>query len=299
MKLADFLNSLATKVEKQNEQAIIDILSNANLTNIDLADSVANEIIGKLLTIEGAKNNQIVKAHFTSQALNPFDTEMLSTLDRFELGDDFKTEFSANKNTYDKYHKLTDKIKESFDNLKAAKGNGNEKDIEKYTRQINDLNQKISQMKETYVPKEELEKEKKERENSLKDFMIHSKISGLKFANSNIPNDVNIDVAKILLDKKLSEAKAIIVKDGNELKLMRMDDSALEYYDSQNKPVKFDDFMNKTFADSKMLEVSGKQNPITPPAGNGNQFQFQPAGNQQPGVAEFQAAAAEAVNSLI
>jgi len=271
-------------------------LSRSDIQNLDLADAVANEIVSSLLTIEGARNNPTVKKFFTSSALDPIDAEILNTISTFELGDEFKSEIVTNKNTYDKYGKLIGKIKESMDALKAAKGNGNEKDIEKYTKQINELQQKISQIQQTTVPKTELEKVLNEKENSLRDFMIHSKISGLKFANSNVPNDINIDFANVVLQKKLNEAKAIVVKDGNELKLMRADDPALEYYDIQNKPVKFDDFMNKTFADSKLLEVSGKQNPVTNPVNPQNNYVIPVAGT--PGVAEFQAAAEEAINQL-
>jgi hypothetical protein len=265
MKLLDLINSLATKCEKQNEQAIIDILSRADLQNIEIADPVANAINNNLLTVEAAKNNVTVKNHFNALALGAVDTEILNMVKKLELGEDFETEVSGLKNTYEKQRKITDKIKESFDNLKAAQGKGDDKAIERYTKQINDLNTKYAQLKESTVPKTELEKVQKENENSVRDFMLHSKISGLKFANQDVSQDDNVAFANVILNNRLSKAKAIVVKDGNELKLKRADDSALDYFDEQNKGVSFDDFMNKAFADAKILAVSGKQTPNTSP----------------------------------
>jgi hypothetical protein len=297
MKLLDLLNSLASKCGKQNEQAVIDILSRADLQNIDLADDVANAINNNLLTVDAAKNNLLVKNHFNALALGSVDTEILNTIKKLELGEDFETEITGLKNTFEKQRKLADKLKESIDNLKASQGKGDTKDIEKYTKQINDLNSKIAQLKESTVPKSELEKVQKESENSVRDFMVHSKIAGLKFANENVGNDVNIAFANVLLNNALSKSKAVIAKEGNDLKLKNADDQNLYFLNEQNKNVSFDDFMNKVFADSKILAVSGQKSPITPttnpvnPIIPGNQ-------GQQPGTAEFQSAVQQAINEL-
>jgi len=296
MKLLDLINSLASKCGKQNEQALIDILSRADLQNIDLADDVANAINNNLLTVEAAKNNLAVKNHFNALALGSVDAEILNTIKKLELGDEFETEISGLKNTYEKQRKLAEKLKESIDNLKASQGKGDDKAIEKYTKQINDLNASIAKLKESTVPKEELEKVQKESENAVRDFMIHSKISGLKFANQEVGNDVNITLANVLLNKALEKNKAVILKSGNDLKLMNAEDHKLEYLNEQNKNVSFDDFMSKVFADSKILAVSGK-NPNTPPIVP-PQNAFIPAQPGQVNTAKFDAAAQAALGDL-
>jgi hypothetical protein len=67
---------------------------------------------------------------------------------------------------------------------------------------------------------------------------------------------VNIDVAQSLINKALTEKGAILVKNGTGLKLMQAADPALEYYDSSNKAVSFNDFVDRTLADARFLAVS-------------------------------------------
>ena len=299
MKLLDFINSLASKCGKQNEQAVIDILSRSDLQNIDLADEVANAINNNLLTVEAAKNNLTVKNHFNALALGSVDSEILQAIKKLDLGDEFESEISETKNTFEKFRKLSEKMKESIDNLKASQGKGDDKAVEKYTAQINKLNADIAKLKESTVPKTELEKVQKESESAVRDFMINSKISGQKFANQEVGNDVNIEFANVLLNKALSKNKAVVVKDGNELKLKNSEDIKLDYLNEQNKNVSFDDFMNKIFAESKILAVSGPQKPNTPPASPANPFIPGQQGQQPAGTAEFQSEVQQAINELI
>ncbi|GHT33568.1 hypothetical protein FACS189434_08000 [Bacteroidia bacterium] len=257
MKLPDFINQIAAKSGKQNDPAIIGLLSNANLVNIDLSDETANAINSNLLTIDGAKNNVHIKNHFASQALNGIDAEVLNGIKGFDLGDDFLNEISGEKNSYEKTRKVFAKLKEAHDAIKTSKGNGNEKDVEKYTKQINDLNSQISKIKETYIPKTEHEKAIAEKDNSIRDFMVHSHVLGLNYANKDIDKDLNIELAKLALKKSLEKSGAIVVKDGNELKLKQSQQPELDYYDSQQKAVIFNDFLQKTLAENKLLAVSG------------------------------------------
>jgi hypothetical protein len=263
MKILDLINTLATKAGKQNEQAIRDLLSRADLQNIDLADEVAIAINNSLLTVDGAKNNPLLKSHFTALALGSADTEILNTIKTLELGDDIEREITGTANTYEKQRKLTAKLKETVDALKAAKGDGNGKDIEKYTKQINELNAQVSQLKESTVAKSELDTLKQQHNTQLINLAVGNKLSGLNFANTSIPKDVNILTAKSLLEKSLN-GKAIIVRDENgDLKLKRANDPALDYYDESQKAVSFDDFTNKILAENKLLAVSGV-NPNNP-----------------------------------
>jgi hypothetical protein len=299
MKLLDFINGFAVKTGKQNEPAIIDILSRADLQNIEIEDTVANSINSGLLSIDAAKNNLTVKNHFNAQILGSLDSEILNSVKKLELGDDFETELSGVKNTYEKQRKFAEKIKETIDGLKSATGKGDEKAIEKYTKQINDLQAKYAKLQESTVPKTELERVKNENENAVRDFMLHSKISGLKFANQDVNQDDNIAFAHVILQNRLSKAKAIVVKDGNELKLKQADERGLDYFNEQNNPVSFDDFMNKAFADAKILAVSGPQNPNNPPAPPVNPHSFIPGGSgSQVGLSEFQATVQQSINDL-
>jgi hypothetical protein len=298
MKLPDFVVALATKCGKQNDPAIIDFLSRADLQNVEIADSVANAINNNLFTVEAAKNNAAIKNYFNSQALGSVDTEILNAVKKLELGEDFETELSGVKSTYEKQRKLSEKIKETLDNLKSSQGKGDDKAIEKYTKQINDLQTKYAKLQESTVPKTELEKVKTENENAVRDFMLHAKISGLKYANQDVSPDDNIAFANVILKDRLSKAKAVVVKDGNELKLKQAEDPNLFYLDEQQKAVSFDDFMNKAFADAKILAVSdgSKSSSNTNRAAQQQQYQFSPAQPGQSNTSKFDAAFNMALN---
>jgi hypothetical protein len=278
MNLSDVLNAISAKTGHQNEQAIIDVLGHTELRNIELDDAIANAIIGGLLTVDAAKNHPTVRNHFKSIDLGPIDSDVLKYIKTLELGDDFEAEISGLKNTYEKNKRFLEKIKETFDTIKASPGKGDDKTAEKYAKRINDLLAENARIKETTIPKTEYEKFTKEKEDEVRNYMIHSKISGLNFANQDVNKDDNIAFANVILNNRLSKAKAVITKEGNDLKLKQSEDTNLYYLDEQQKGVSFDDFMNKAFADAKILAVSdaGKTKSTTGPAQQAQYGQFAP-----------------------
>jgi hypothetical protein len=273
MKLINLFNEFATKCGKQNEPAVIDLLSRADLQNIDLADEVANAINNSLMTIDSAKNNPLLKSHFYALALGSADAEIMKTVELLNLGEDFKNEISGVQNTYDKQRKLASKVQEAIEALKAAKGNGNEKDIEKYTKKINDLNLQISQLKETTVPKSELDVLKQTHEKQLTDYAFGNLLNSFNFADKGLSREDMLLVAKSKIEKAL-DGKAVLTRENNTLKLKNANDPALDYYDDSQKTVSFSDFAGKILADNKMLAVSGGKpnNTITQPNGGGNEL---------------------------
>jgi len=268
MKLGDFLNTIAAKSGKQDE--IKDVLNNPALATIEIPDETANAINSGLLTFESAKNNTLLKNHFSASALNGVDTELLATIDALGLGDDVKTELTNEKNTYQKQRILTNKIKTAFDNLKNAKQEGDPKDIEKYTTQINGLQSQLAALKDSHIPKSELETLKKLHETEVKDFLVSNFLATKKFANEGVSQDVNVLVAKTLLNQHLESKGALLVKDGAKLKLMQLKEPTLDYYDEQQKAVSFSDFADGVLSANKLLQVSdpnkGKNSFVQPKA---------------------------------
>jgi hypothetical protein len=284
MKLGDFLNTLAGKAGKTEE--IKALLNNAILAQLEIDDTLAGDINSALLTIEGAKNNQTLKTHFSTLALNGVDAEISSAVETLGFDDAVKTELAGEKNTYQRYRKLTSKVKDTLDALKAATQNGDPKAIEKYTAQINRLNGELASVKESHVPKSELETLKKQHEGELTNFIVKNTLSTKKYALENVAADINISVAQELVNKALAEKGAVLVKDGTRLKLMQASDHALEYYVSSNKAVSFNDFVDRTLADANFLAVSNpRQNqtpqlPVNIPRGNEQMFDNSAAVNQ-------------------
>ncbi|MDR1595290.1 MAG: hypothetical protein LBS43_12540 [Prevotellaceae bacterium] len=262
MKVGDFLNTLAGKAGKTEE--IKAVLNNAALATIEIDDTLANDINSSLLTLDGAKNNQGLKTHFNTLALNGVDAEILNAIEALGFDETVKTELLGEKNTYNKHRKLTSKIKETIDALKAATQKDDTKAIEKYTAQINKLQGELATVKESHVPKSEIETLKKQHESDLTNFIVKNTLSTRKYANEAVPADVNIELANIMISRALAEKGIVLVKDGANLKLKQAADPALDYYDGQQKAVAFGDFVDKILADAKILAVSNsKQTPPT------------------------------------
>jgi hypothetical protein len=254
MKVGDFLNTLAGRTGKTED--IKAVLNNPALASIEIDDALANEINSALLTVDGAKNNQGLKTHFSTLALNGVDAEILNTIEALGFDDAVKTELLGEKNTYQKHRKLTSKMKETVEALKAAAQKDDSKTIEKYVAQINKLQGELASVKESHVPKSEIDTLKKQHEGELTNFIVKNALSSKKYANEAVPADVNIELANIILNKALAEKGAVLVKDGIDLRLRQANDPALEYYDGQNKSVTFGDFVDKALADAKVLAVS-------------------------------------------
>lgn len=124
MKLIDLFYELAVKCGSQNEPAVIDVLSRIDLQNVMVADELACFMIRKLLTIESAKSNKILKKHFTALALSAADAEIMHGAEMLELDSDFKKELSSESNTYEKQRKMMVRIKEVIDELKKRQPTG-------------------------------------------------------------------------------------------------------------------------------------------------------------------------------
>lgn len=260
MKLGDFLNSLAAKSGiPTNNQALIDLLSKSELANTELPDELANPINGNLMSLESAKNNPTLKHHFTALALNGFDSQILNSAKTFGIDD--TADLEAEKNTYEKYSKLMAKLQSHTEKLKSAKGEGDAKSVEKYTREINELNQKLSSFSETHVPKSELDALKKSHDGELTTMLKRQFLSGKKYANDKLDAETNIEVAQTMLDRELASKGIVIVKDGISLKLKRASDVNLDYFDEQNRAVSFEGFADSFLAGKNLLAVSSPQQP--------------------------------------
>ncbi len=240
MKLGDLLNNIAGKAGKQNDKGIVDLLSKADLMNVEVQDDVANELVTQLMTADGAKNNADVKKHFFAQALNGIDSEINSLAT--ELGVEFKSE-----NTYDRIRLLSAKMKEA-----QTKQSGGDK--EQYETQIKDLNNKMAKLIEDH-DKSVLDLQGKHND-EITDFMIQSMLSGKSYAMKDLPIEANVTTAKTLLSQELAKKGVKLVRENGTLKLKQSGDTNLDYYDEAHKAVSFEDFTNSVLAANKLLAVS-------------------------------------------
>lgn len=274
MKPGDFLNTMAEKIGKKNDPRLTDFLSRADIQNMDIPDEVCSEIIGGLMSLDGAKNNLKVKNHFTASALNGVDAEIAEAIAQFGLD---STQFETEKDTYAKLRTLKGKLKELIDK-KPEKNSEAEKEIAELKKKYNEVNQKMAETLEAHKTEKGAIEEK--YNNQVLTFLKGNHLKGLQYADRERPVDVQDKFAQLLIDEALSKKSAKVVNDGGVLKLKSATDVSLDYFDESHKPVTYEDFVKKTLADSKMLAVSDpKQNTgnttvlptaQTIPAGGGN-----------------------------
>jgi hypothetical protein len=261
MKAGDFLNKMASKVGKQNHPGIIDLLSRADMQQIDIPDEVANAMDSELMSLDGAKNNAQVKSHFTALALNGIDTELANTVNELGLdGEIFKSE----KTTYSKMVALRNKVKE----LVEKKGDATGKEKVELQKQINELNEKLGKTMDAH--KAELENLKQQHGEQMMDHLMFSSLKGRNYANKEMPADVQVELAKLLLSKTLEKRGAKPVNENGVLKLKQASDTALDFFDENHKPVAYEDFVAKTLSENKLLAVSDSakgNNQSKPPFG--------------------------------
>jgi hypothetical protein len=270
MTLGEFLTKQASKIGKQNDPALVALLSNSELANRDISDDLASSLDSGLLSLESAKNNASLKTHFFSQALNGVDSELIADLD---LDEDVLTSIKNEKNTYGKIKQL----KEAVKTLKVKKGEeGNAGKKEEYEAQIKQLNSQIVALKGD--KDREFGELTAKHSQELINLSVESLLKGKSYANKDLTAAENASIAKTLVDSTLQSAGAKIVRDNGVLKLKQAGSPDLDFY-QDNRPTTFEDFTNKVLADKKLLAVSGGNTPpntppvapVTIPAGGGQQ----------------------------
>lgn len=253
MTVGSFLNNLATlsKIDvATNEKFKSFIETNKSLLDADLPEEIAGTINGSLLTLDSAKNNFDLKKHFTAQALNGTDAAIERLVNEYQFEDIDKAEFLAEKNTNKKVEMLASKLKTALDKKASTPdGTGKSAALEK---EILTLNSQLLDIKNTHnTEKLALQSQ---FENQILGYNVNQILSSKDYANIN-DKEVAVTVANQFINKALNESNAkLITKDG-KLKLVRNDDTALDYMEN-NKIIEFNDFADKTLSKHNLLKVS-------------------------------------------
>lgn len=250
MKLGDFLNTLAQKVNAQNNPALISILSNAELANRDLEDDFANLLNSGLMSLDAAKNNAQLRNHFYGLALNGVDSEILNVASELGFDETIISQLKGDKDTYNKLRGLKDKMIELKDKKSNEDSAGKRAE---YQKQIDDLNRTIATLKEASA--KDISSLTSKHDAEITDLIIRAGLMSKNYANKELKPEVNAITAKTLVDMALNEKGAIAVRDGHNIVLKQKTNPELDYYEN-NMKVGYDDFVTKTLTNSKMLSVS-------------------------------------------
>lgn len=248
--ISDFIKYQFKKAGVEISATINDVLNNPELPKINLDDELVKKVNESLMTVEVAKENPIIKQHFRASALNPIDIAIDKLLTEYEVPEAEATAIRAEKNTYEKIPLFLKSVKTQLDG-KATKAVGDKasliKTIEEKDAIILANNAKAIAEKNQLI-----------NENKLKelDWNVGGSLSGYNYSKNYGNREDAISLAKIKLDRKLTEdnAKVILGTDGKP-KLVSATDEALEYTRESQK-ISYKDYIDKVVADEKMIEVT-------------------------------------------
>lgn len=255
MNLGEHLNAIFTKsgVEVDNP-ALKDLVT--KVATIEVSDELIGKFNENFLSVEAAKHNPKLKAHYYAQAYNGLDTELETVANELEVPKDVFDEIvrATDKASTKRASALVRKIKE-LEAQKAAAPKGETKELQ------NQINEFKKQLADKDKEKEQFAKQKEAEFNEkITSYVIASKLSGFKYSSDLAKEDEYL-LPKTKLFKELKEKKLKVSLDKDDLKLETEDGT--DYYEGSNK-INFNSFAEKVLAQHKLLAVSDTTQPATP-----------------------------------
>ena len=267
----DFITKLATMAGLDTSNPdLVSILSNSEFSNYKIPDDVVGRINSSLLTMDSARNNENLRKHYHAEILNGLDSNIEAVIERFGVENDIADAIRQEKKTTEKYNRLIEKLND----LNARKAQSSSKsdkaelenEIGKLNGQIKDLNQRLQtapQERDAFWTEK------------LKGKAIQNMLTSYNYAGEkDIPKEVLIETASVLLNRKLNEQKVRLDYSADNDSISLKTESGMDFY-KDNTPVSFKSFADSVLAESKLLAIPGANNAPTQPAA-----QPLPAANQ-------------------
>lgn len=236
----------------------------ANLKDIialttPVTDEVEQKLFSLLNTEEArawAKSQPDIKAHYTSQAYNGWDAKIMESAEKLGLTEDEKEAIKKETRTGKRQELLNEFVEKHLEEQKKAAGSTKGKeDLEaKWKAEFEKLN--ASKTKE----KEEFENLLKKKDESLYSFKKNTKINsvlGSQKWSENYPEGLRSELGMLAIQKALEKEGAMMALDEkDEIKLVRIDNPEMPYFDKSNKTPNFGEFATKILSENKFLAVS-------------------------------------------
>lgn len=251
-KVGEFFKSQAIKagvdLAAEANKPFVDLLANPAFADHDVPDQVAGIINSALISLKEAKNGHSeLRNHYTSQALDSLDADILAQAKLYELPDSDVDELKLERSSYKRVKLLNDKVKK----LTEDKALANKPDLKKINDQINALNAELA-----------LEKAKPatiqaDYEKKIKDLQLHYGKSGLfkeyKTIFDRLPGDARSVGLNSMLDSVLLASGAKLeLNDAGEIVLLTKDGQT--YHDkTTNTPLTVNQFVEKALASSGLI----------------------------------------------
>ena len=219
----------------------------------EVPEEAAKSLKTNLLTVESAKNDPTLKAHFTAYALNQVDREIEEEVAAGTFSDEQKAALKAETSSYKRLRLLNKSIRE----IEAAKATGDPADKDKLKSlrdEVQGLNAKI--LESTSTHEAAITAAGAGAEASILEYAMSAELGSKTYANDTLDKSVNLMVAKEIVSKKLTALGASLkrAEDGS-LTMVRTDDPEMAFM-VENKNVEFGSFVDGVLSESKMIKVS-------------------------------------------
>lgn len=247
MKVADLLNNLATASGILVTDPVLAKLV-TDTASIELPDEINTKINSSFMTLDAAKSNPTLKAHFQAQAYSGIDNTLKESLLEAGFKEEDLKDILIDKKTGQSLKNAFAKVTELHKKVTDPSATKIEKD--EAVKQINALNQKIAEQATEYQ-KSLSEKERLFGE-TLSNVLLDTDLTGYKYVHPTSP-EANILTAKTLYNQELKEKGLKLITENNKIRLVTNDNA--DYFEN-NKKIVHKEFLDSVVAKHKLIEVS-------------------------------------------
>lgn len=285
-KLGEVLKSLSGKAGvNADDDTLKKLLAMQEVSLFELPDEIANALEQKLLTEESAVANPIVRSKVFAEALNGVDAELDNVVNDFGFDDNFKTAYKGiQKNTNEKVRKIKEGLKAQLEEAKKkANSSGDPADKTKVTALENQIKELTTNAQaKDRMHAQELENLKSQALSDKKQFTLKSVLSGKPLPKNGLSPEVNIQVAKTLVESEMAKHGLQFLFDdaGNLILKQKKDGAEIDYF-VDNKKMDAGSFIDGVLSQNKFVHVSDSAQATNAGGNNGYQQQSQQQ-NQNP-----------------
>ena len=238
-----------------DDQHLVGVLSNAELTRVNVPQDMFSAIDNRLLSIDDAKNNHpLVKAHYFAQAFNGLDSELERIKDELGLDDATWQELQGERSSTKRAAALVKKVKE----LTEKKAGAEPKAKDALQKQIDQLTTELVESKK------DIQKEKDTAASTLRQMKIEGKLDAMVSTLPTIYDELDSEVRAMTVRNILQKAQAendieFVLDDAGQFDLLKKDGS--KFYSENHQLIKPKDFIEKTLKTPiKIVSIGAERN---------------------------------------
>ena len=201
MNIGEFISQTAERIGYGSD-IIKDLLSNPELSKINLPDDFKASVNKNLLTVSEAKVNSEISQYFKGNALGSIDATIKELLDEYGLDDDSKKVITEEKSTYQRVKLFTKALAEAKEKAASAVGGEKAKLVEKIT----ELTQKLASETDSF--KKQLSAKDAETIATLTQYKLDAHFGSYDYALEGIDPEISKLAAKTAFERKPAKSGA-------------------------------------------------------------------------------------------